>query len=266
VNRSKLKNCRLILVALFLCFAVSGFAGERGPGKYSGVVVFDRWDGCTLYSGIYVMYVSEKTKEALRQYEGQAVQINTKEVNQPINPGDGLIGKFEYLGPSPNGRDWIKLDGIQLASSISANTNGQPIATLVITNSGTIPIKIFSSELGLTLLKKKSGNETNHWWFPSDGPSFALITRQDFDGRKGNGGVEAGTSYSWTICKENILPHDFTLEARTQKTLTIYFNLPDGEYDFLGGYAGGVHETKCLASNLSVFDVNAGKATIIQHP
>ena len=73
-------------------------AGIRSTGKYCGVAVFDRWDGCTLYSGAYVMYVSEKTKEGLRKYAGQAVAIDAKEVDQPHNPGDGLIGKFEYLG------------------------------------------------------------------------------------------------------------------------------------------------------------------------
>ncbi len=51
-------------------------AGERGPGKHSGVVVFDRWDGCTLYSGIYVMYISERVKDKLRKHAGKSVQID----------------------------------------------------------------------------------------------------------------------------------------------------------------------------------------------
>ena len=46
-------------------------AGERGSGKYSGVVIFDRWGGCTLYSGIYVMYISEGVKEQLRPEAGR---------------------------------------------------------------------------------------------------------------------------------------------------------------------------------------------------
>ncbi len=83
--------CLVVLLWAPLCGA-----GRRGPGKYCGVAVFDRWDGCTLYSGVYLMYVSEKTKESLRKYAGQAVQIDAKEVYQPINPGDGRIGKFEY--------------------------------------------------------------------------------------------------------------------------------------------------------------------------
>ena len=60
-----------ILALVFSAFPC--FGGIRSPGKYSGVVVFDRWDGCTLYSGIYVMYISEKTKDGLRPFEGQLI-------------------------------------------------------------------------------------------------------------------------------------------------------------------------------------------------
>src|SRR4051812_15803797 len=38
------------------------FGGLRGPGKYNGVVLFDRWDNCYLFSGVYLMYVSETLK------------------------------------------------------------------------------------------------------------------------------------------------------------------------------------------------------------
>lgn len=258
----RIQMLRLIIIALFISLMPACFAGIRAPGKYSGVVIFDRWDGCILFSGVYLMYVSEKTKAALRPYIGQPVQIDAKQVYQPINPGDGLIGKFAYLGPATNEDSWIKLDGIRLTGSISVNTNGKPIGALIIKNSGNAPVKIFTQELALTVLKKKETKAESSSWVPSDGPSYALITRQDFDGREGGGGIEAGTSYSWTIGKRNALPHDFELEAGTQRVLTIYLDLPDGEYDFLGGYAGDVHETKCLASNLSAFDIKHGRTII----
>ena len=63
---SEEENMKRLPVSLACCLAVLFGstlvceAGLRAPGKYSGVVIFDRWDGCTLYSGIYVMYVSEK--------------------------------------------------------------------------------------------------------------------------------------------------------------------------------------------------------------
>jgi len=72
----------------------------RGPGKYSGVVVFDRWDGCHLYSGAYITEISEKVKEKLRPFAGHAMVINAEEVFQPINPGDALITKLQVLGPA----------------------------------------------------------------------------------------------------------------------------------------------------------------------
>jgi hypothetical protein len=75
-------------------------AGIRAPGKYSGVVFYDRWGGCILFSGIYLMYISEDVKDTLRSYEGKAIEINAREVIQPINPGDGLIKELEVVGPA----------------------------------------------------------------------------------------------------------------------------------------------------------------------
>ncbi len=240
--------------------------GERGPGKYSGVVTFDRWDGCTLYSGTYVMYVSEKVKHGLRPYAGQAVQIDAKEVSQPQNPGDGLIGKFTYLGPAPEPRtrNWVKVHGLRLSSSVRAGADGKAIASIVLENGDTEPTRILSGEWALTLLRKCESSR--HSAEPFDGPSYALITRQNFEiggsepRWQGSGLVEKGGKYSWTIDKENALPHDFWLAANTKKTIEVKLDLPDGQYDFLSGYGGGVHQDKCVASNLSGFDIKDGKA------
>ncbi len=71
--------------------------GTRASGKYRGVVVFDRWDGCILFSGTYKMYVSEKTKVGLREHAGKPVEIDAREVRQPINPANGLTGETEIV-------------------------------------------------------------------------------------------------------------------------------------------------------------------------
>jgi hypothetical protein len=63
----------VVLCILSLCLSLPCRAGLRGPGKYCGVVVFDRWDSCTLYSGVFLMYISEGEKEKLRRYSGLAV-------------------------------------------------------------------------------------------------------------------------------------------------------------------------------------------------
>lgn len=247
-------------------------AGIRGPWvlgappqKYCGVVVFDRWDGCTLYSGVCVMYIPEKEKERLRPYSGQAVQINARQVLQPVNPGDGLIRVFDYLGPAPQeGRDSAKIEGIHLASSVRIRQDGKPVATITIENTGQTPVDVHSGELALTLLATRK--KTNYSLCASDGPSFALITRQsffwDWPVWKDNNGAVNPKAYEWTIGKENALPEYFTLEPKEKRNIDILFTLPDGQYDFLCGYGGGCHESKCLASNLSAFDVKEGKATV----
>lgn len=237
-------------------------AGIRSPGKYCGVVIFDRWDGCTLYSGIYVMYISEKVKEGLRQHVGKPVQIDAKDVYQPGNPGDGRIGKFEYLGAAPENRNSAKLERLRLKSSVKVGDAGQTIASITIENSGKNPVRLFSQELALTLLMKRKT-------YVSDGPSFALVTRQSFEigsstPRWEGRGISAGTPYSWTIGKGNALPHDFTLAPKEKKQIDIQFDLPDGQYDFLCGYGGGVHESRCLSSNLVAFDVEDGKAKVVE--
>ncbi|MGH9532575.1 MAG: hypothetical protein ACRD2Q_09290, partial [Terriglobales bacterium] len=69
-------------------------AGLRLPGPYNGVVVFDRWDGCHLYSGQRLMYISDKLKDGLRGFAGKFVLLDAIAVVQPINPGDGRIENF----------------------------------------------------------------------------------------------------------------------------------------------------------------------------
>src|SRR5690349_24452373 len=86
-----------LLVLLMSSFLI---AGIRGPGRYSGVVFFDRWGGCILFSGVYLMYISEEVKDSLRSYEGQAIGIDAQQVVQPLNPGDGLIKRFKIVGPA----------------------------------------------------------------------------------------------------------------------------------------------------------------------
>jgi len=54
------------LVLLTIGLALLANAGLRGPGKYYGVVVFDRWDTCFLLSGPYITYISESVKNELR--------------------------------------------------------------------------------------------------------------------------------------------------------------------------------------------------------
>jgi hypothetical protein len=98
-----LRHCRkaaaLLALASSFC-GVAAFSGIRDAWKYNGVVIFDRWDACWLYSGIYLMEISEKLKESLRPFQGQAVLIDAQDVWQPMNPGDGLIRQLKVPGPA----------------------------------------------------------------------------------------------------------------------------------------------------------------------
>ena len=253
----------LIIVLCILSQVVSGFAGLRGPGKYAGIPIFDRWDGCILYSGVYLMYVSEKVKETLRPYVGQAILVDAKQVWQPKNPGDGRIDSLKYLSSTSDNRSWVTSTGITLKTSAETNDEGKVIATISITNTRKKSIKLFSQELGLTILTKCPNQRLKYGWFVSDGPSYALIIRNSFEisgskPRWQGKGITCGKSYSWTIGKENALPHDFLLTPGNTRNIRIYFDLLPGEYDFLCGYG------RCLSSNLTAFDIDKkGKSKIV---
>src|SRR3954463_6580247 len=89
------------ITAVALLISTTALAAIRGPGPVTGVVIFDRWDGCILAEGWTVHYISEKIKEDLRARAGTAVLITATEVHQPSNPGDELISKFTGLAPAP---------------------------------------------------------------------------------------------------------------------------------------------------------------------
>ncbi|MGA2557652.1 MAG: hypothetical protein ABSG04_15395 [Verrucomicrobiota bacterium] len=250
---------------IFLSFACEGVIFTLG--NKSGVVVFDRWGGCYLYSGVYFIYVSEKVKEGLRPYVGQAIQIDVKGADQPMNPGDAIINKFEYRGAAPDGhRDWVKIEGIRLTSSVRIRPDGKAVATIIIENTNRTPVKLLRNELALTVLRQK--DEMSRPTFdPFDGPSIAVMAHQPFGWTGGEAVWEGGAmvdrrNYGWTIGKENALPREFTLGFEEKRNIDVELDLPDGQYDFLCGY-GGDEAGKCVASNLTAFDVQKGKARVV---
>jgi hypothetical protein len=96
--------CVVLICALACSFILTAQAGIRGPGKYCGVIVFDRWDTCFLLSGHFITYVSNAVKNPLRPYKGTAMQVDASDVFQPMNPGDALIRKYEIIGPDGGGK------------------------------------------------------------------------------------------------------------------------------------------------------------------
>jgi hypothetical protein len=252
--------------------AIGAFGGIRAPGKYNGVVIFDRWDGCHLYGGAYVMEISEKVKESLRPFAGQAILIDAQEVFQPINPGDGLITKLQVLGPAVEpaadvfGRPPM-LEGLSLR--IIPNFGAQNGDELIIElrNTGDKAREIDTAALAPTLLSKKQGLECLE---PSDGPSYAAITRTNIDFMHSHsaGGSclvdgKGRTVKMWLLSGAAISPR-FDLGPGQSIEVPLRFELSAGEYQFLAGYGGGVHAARALASDLLSFDVDeAGKPHFI---
>lgn len=115
------------------------------------MVIFDRWGGCILFSGVYLMYISESTKEKLRDYEGQAIEVDALKVNQPMNPGDGLIRELKVLGPAkaPVG---YTVEGIKLDAQPKAIPGSRMGVELTITNQTERPAIILSSRIGFAVI------------------------------------------------------------------------------------------------------------------
>jgi hypothetical protein len=256
--------------ALFLAHSLN--AGIRGPGKYNGVVIFDRWGACYLYSGAYLMPVSEKVKELLRSWEGKAVLVDAQEVYQPINPGDGLITKLVVLGPAdepasvPMQRP-PDIDGLSLTVAANFSKEASDELVVQVRNVGSTSRELHMDALAPTLLAKKGGDE--HPWPPADGPSFAALTRFDMLflaktparqswGVNGNPHVTAMSVASGTPISARI-----HIEPGEVIEVPLTFELGPGEYEFLVGYGGGVHAARSLASNRLDFDVSeSGKAQL----
>ncbi len=107
-------------------------------------------------------------------------------------------------------------------------------------------MRVSVSDLAMTLLGVKGSS-----FSPSDGLSEALVTRQ-----KLNGKVTVDNREGF-LNVEDLPLTDFILNAQESRRISISFKLPEGEYDFLCGYGGGVHEDKGIASNRVSFNVDA---------
>jgi hypothetical protein len=238
---------QITVIFLVISVSVTAIAGLRGPGKYSGVVIFDRWGGCLLFSGVYLMYVSEGVKDRLRQYEGQAIEVDASEIFQPANPGDGLIRELKVLGPTklPTG---YSVEGIKLKAQPKAIQGSRMGVELTITNEADRPAIILGSQIGFALLSEKVSGLLS----PSDGPSTAVITRTNVLSGSGTHGFGVGDkilSYSYFTPYEASLAERFQLAPHQSRTTQIALNIPPGHYQFFAGCGGGVHESKLVVSN-----------------
>ena len=256
-----------LIFCIVTLFAVGGglisvaYAGIRGLGKYCGVVIFDRWDTCFLLSGHFITYISEHVKDELRPYAGESIQVDASDVWQPMNPGDALIKKYEIIGRAPVSDQWQFLDGIQIVVRADFDFTGRPAFEIEIRNTGNTPLDVNSNELGPTIL----GINQDSSFSPSDGGSVAWITRatllsrSSFERQVG----DRRSVVTYEIDPNSRVPQRFELEPGQSRKVRVLFKLPPGEYQFLIGFAGGVHESKSLASNAISFDIDEnGRAAV----
>lgn len=251
------------ILALALSLTIlteTALAGLRAAGEYTGVVIFDRWDACYLYSGTYLMPVSEKAKEQLRGQSGRFVRVNAAKVFQPINPGDGLIQEFTTLPPKEpvaTSQDEL-IRSLELKVTLDLEDLKIPRAVIALRNIGKKSIRVNILELAPTLFKKITGTPGEHWRSPADGPSYAYVTRFNLASTK---------RYADRLYEEDRPFEIDALKAPESTTLTLApsdtqqvvlsLSVPAGEYDLIVGYAGGVHESEPAVSNLLAFDVDA---------
>lgn len=246
----------LVVVVLSLVCAPLG-AGIRGPGKYSGVVFFDRWDTCVLISGVYVMYISDRLKSGLRSFAGQAVEIDASDVFQPVNPGDGLIRKYNWIGLAPEPRRYIQLDGLKLTAE-SNPAQGPSSVVVEILNTGISVVRVSTAEIGINVFGIKREGTAD----VSDGRSEAVITRAHLQRSLGQflDTNENGSRFHASFEANNSIPDTIRLEPGAAYRVIIKFDLSPGEYQFVFGYGGGVHEERALLSNGVSFDVTSEAA------
>lgn len=246
------------LVALVVSTVVLLHAGLRGPGKYSGVVIFDRWDTCFLLSGPYITYISKSVQEGLRSYEGQAVQVDATDVYQPDNPGDALIRQYMLVGLAPESK-YVPVQGLSLRVR-PAFEKGIPSFIIDIRNAGDRLIWVRTDEIGITVLGTRKSTAS-----PSDGLSEAILTRSSLlfhGGREWGGLLHA----YYRIEGLSVLTDRVQLAPRSSFQVKLTFDISPGEYQILFGYGGGVHETASLASNAISFRVGTSDAALLDAP
>ena len=222
-------------------FALLAHAGLRGPGKYSGVVVFDRWDTCFLLSGTYITYISDNVKNELRPYAGKAMQVDASDVFQPMNPGDALIRKYKIIGPAPDSHHWATLDGLELMARSDFGPTGVPTFVLEIHNAGSASTSIDPQQIAPALLAPV---DEESQFLPSDGGSMAVITRSNLVHHGLRQCTVKGFTYSWsyTVDSKTHWSERVQLAPGQSMKCRITFHVPADKYQFVFGYGGGVHE------------------------
>lgn len=249
---------------LAVCLTVgASYAGILAPGKYNGVVIFDRWDACHLYTGAYQLEISEEIKEQLRPYRGKAILIDAQDVRQPMNPGDAIVTRLQVLGGAqdttpPHITPPARVDGLSLRVVPSFAEAGPNELVLELRNLSGERRRVDTRSLGPTLLTRQRGRLC---FTPADGASFPVVTRTSVASLQGSEAPNMCDTLPSPIDVQLTLAPGFAvaetreLEPGEALEIPLRIAVSEGEYEFLAGY-GSSYEGPALASNLVGFDAD----------
>ena len=250
-----------VIVLLLAACSLSQAGPLGGPGKYNGVVIFDRWDACYLYSGALVMPVSEVTKSRLREFEGKFVLLDVEKVNPATWANGDLIVQIRAIEPGKAIDPKAPIfDGLVLRTSLDAH-HGPAQVNLAIANAGKKALRLNLDQLGITLFVRKDTGQAG-LYASSDGPSFAA-SRSSLDSAKYGLVSEYGGIAKYAIARQpaNSFPTSgvwiLNIEPGKRRIIPLKFSIPPGEYEFLAGFGGRMHESPVVVSNRTDFKVDA---------
>jgi len=221
------------------------------------------------------MEVSESVKELLWPFADQEILIYAEEVYQPVNPGDGLIRKLRVLGrpKEPEAveyRHLLSSDDLSLSVAAEFDAPDGPGLILELRNASVVKGEIDVDALAPTLLAKKQGPRLLE---VSDGPSYVVITRVNVGLMRECAASPSCTAYAQERAARFWLAPGVAVSGSVELgpwesvIVPLRFELPQGEYEFLAGYGGGVHATPTLASNRIGFDIDRnGKPHLVKDP
>ena len=245
------------ICVLATTLAVSASAYLFGPGKYCGVVVFDRWGTCYLVSGPYVNYVASNVKSELLPYKGKAIQVDASEVGPGgfwLSQPDPMIHKYKILGPAPEPK-WITIDGLQLIAVTAFGRYTRPQFLIEIRNVGNSPVKVDRSKIGILLFKAEKSEV--HF---SDDDSWAYVSRTGIEDASYIGTAQTGehkTSWGYIVDMTTRPAATFVIQPGQAVRTRIRFKIYAGQYQFMFAYGDGVSSEKTLVSNATSFDIGA---------
>ena len=251
----------IALTTVAILLSAACLAGIRAAGKYTGVVVFDRWGGCVLSAGPTLDYVAEAAKGPLKPLHGTPVVLDVSDAWQPVNPGEALLRKFKRVEGKPE-EAGPAAARLQLTVE-PAFADGQPAAfTIAARNVGEARLTLkYESLAPIALMKRR---DKSSFLLASDGPSVAVLVGYTFwcpiDGQRleSRGGVQAGIPCDWRVTNVKTLPRTAVLEPGGESVITIALSLPPGEYDFFAAYRDLDPSPLYVASNLVGCDVDTG--------